>query len=639
MENLIFGAFATLDGYREGDAANLGRTVYDRCTVVALCSAKAQNPACTVALLTNAPVPEPFRSQLTQGGVEIWDCPFTTYRVPADTNWALAYYKLCAMAWVLENRDFARAVMLDLDTFTQRPLDDLWRECDEAVLLYQVPHAASQTMTAAISRCFDAVEPDGAPHALTHFGGELVAGSKARLTDFMSLCRDYFKELQAKGITPKEGDEAVWCGAAYRSLLAGKPVRAANAYIFRYWLGGHFYYVSTNYTLDPVCILHLPGAAKDRQLKLIYNDYARRGVFPPLKKIYRLCGLPAAHPPLLRTVWTRLLAKLEGAAMSRRKNDLSQRLEAVIKTLVPQQEQNPDDLGPMMRAIKAVHSISDHTSTTPEDLERQRAAEELFARLVTPGIGIRSDSLTVGSIPAEWVSLEHGHDRRHAVLYCHGGGYTCGQLGYARILASKLALATGFDVLSFEYRLAPEHPFPAAIEDAVAMWDYLMYMGYGARDVIVAGDSAGGNLALELALKLKEQGRAQPRGLVLFSPWTDMTASGKSYRTCKTLDPMLTMEYIAAVREAYTGPDADWSRPCYSPLFADLRGLPPTLVQVGTNEILKSDSERLVENLQKAGVYAQLEVYPECWHVFQQMPIRRAAVAMESAGRFVQRII
>ena len=103
--------------------------------------------------------------------------------------------------------------------------------------------------------------------------------------------------------------------------------------------------------------------------------------------------------------------------MSRRKNDLSQRLEAVIKTLVPQQEQNPDDLGPMMRAIKAVHSISDHTSTTPEDLERQRAAEELFARLVTPGIGIRSDSLTVGSIPAEWVSLEHGHDRRHAVLY------------------------------------------------------------------------------------------------------------------------------------------------------------------------------------------------------------------------------
>ena len=141
MENLIFGAFATLEGYREGDAANLGRTVYDRCTVTALCSAKAQNPRCTVALLTNAPVPEPFCSQLTGGGVEIWDCPFDAYRVPADTNWALAYYKLCAMAWVLAHRDFARACMIDLDTYTQHPLDDLWRECDEAVLLYQVPHA------------------------------------------------------------------------------------------------------------------------------------------------------------------------------------------------------------------------------------------------------------------------------------------------------------------------------------------------------------------------------------------------------------------------------------------------------------------------------------------------------------------
>ena len=118
------------------------------------------------------------------------------------------------MAWVLAHKDFARACMVDLDTFTQHPLDDLWRECDEAVLLYQVPHAASQTMTAAISRCYDAVESGGAPHSLTHFGGELVAGSKARLADFMALCQQYFDELQVRGITPKEGDEAVWCGAA-----------------------------------------------------------------------------------------------------------------------------------------------------------------------------------------------------------------------------------------------------------------------------------------------------------------------------------------------------------------------------------------------------------------------------------------
>lgn len=327
--------------------------------------------------------------------------------------------------------------------------------------------------------------------------------------------------------------------------------------------------------------------------------------------------------------------------MPKKKNDLSQRLEAVIKTLVPQQEQNPDDLGPMMRAIKAVHSISDHTSTTPEDLERQRAGQELFARLVTPSIGIRNDSLTVGNIPAEWVSLEHGHDRRHAVLYCHGGGYTCGQLGYARVLASKLALSTGCDVLSFEYRLAPEAPYPSAIDDALRVWDYLMYMGIGARDVIVAGDSAGGNLALELALAVKAQGRSQPRALVLMSPWTDMTMQGASYQKCAALDPMLTHDYIDSCRTAYRGANStlEWEDPSLSPLFADLRGLPPTLIQVGTNEILKSDSINLAKAMTEQEVYAVLEIYPECWHVFQQMPIPHAAQAMESVGRFVQKIL
>ena len=154
-----------------------------------------------------------------------------------------------------------------------------------------------------------------------------------------------------------------------------------------------------------------------------------------------------------------------------------------------------DDLTPMMKAIKAVHSVTSTGSTQPEDLERQRAAQELFGRLVTPNLLINTTPITVNDVSAEWVRMNQGHDRRHVVLYCHGGGYTCGQLGYARVLASKLALSTGCDVLSFEYRLAPEAPYPSAIDDALRVWDYLMYMGIGARDVIVAGDSAGGNLA------------------------------------------------------------------------------------------------------------------------------------------------
>ena len=318
--------------------------------------------------------------------------------------------------------------------------------------------------------------------------------------------------------------------------------------------------------------------------------------------------------------------------------DTPSRLAQALKALIPQRGQDESQLGPMMRAIRAVHSVaSTGGSTSPEDLERQRAGQELFAKLVTPAIGVTTQEVRVRHIPAEWVRLDFGHDRRHIVLYCHGGGYTCGQLGYARILASKLALATGCDVFSFEYRLAPEHPYPAAVQDAQAVWDHLMYQGFGARDVILAGDSAGGNLALELCLNLKEQGRRQPRMLALFSPWTDMTCSGLSHTDCADIDPMLTAEYIAAVRQAYTGPDADWAAPRYSPLFGDLRGLPATLIQVGTNEILRSDSELLHHKLQEAGVYSTLEVYEDCWHVFQQMPIRRAAQAMESVGRFVQR--
>ena len=237
--------------------------------------------------------------------------------------------------------------------------------------------------------------------------------------------------------------------------------------------------------------------------------------------------------------------------------------------------------------------------------------------------------------------MNQGHDRRHVVLYCHGGGYTCGQLGYARVLASKLALSTGCDVLSFEYRLAPEAPYPSAIDDALRVWDYLMYMGIGARDVIVAGDSAGGNLALELALAIKAQGRSQPCALVLMSPWTDMTMQGASYQKCAALDPMLTHDYIDSCRTAYRGANStlEWEDPSLSPLFADLRGLPPTLIQVGTNEILKSDSINLAKAMTEQEVYAVLEIYPECWHVFQQMPIPHAAQAMESVGRFVQKIL
>ena len=295
-------------------------------------------------------------------------------------------------------------------------------------------------------------------------------------------------------------------------------------------------------------------------------------------------------------------------------------------------------LDPLMRALKALHSAGSPDTMDPEELERQRRNQELLGRLTAPMAGMDWEEFSLSGIPAAWTRLKTPHGGRHAILYCHGGGYTSGNLGYSRVLSSKLAHVTGYDVLSFEYRLAPEFPYPAAVEDALQAWDHLMLHGYGARDIVLAGDSAGGNLALVLCHRLKTAGRRLPSALVLMSPWTDMTMSGASYRERAELDPMLTPEYIAAVRAAYAGAH-DLRSPDLSPLFADLSHFPPTLIQVGTNEILKSDSQRIYEELRAQEVYAVLEIYEECWHVFQQMPIPRATRALESASRFVQRIL
>ena len=160
-------------------------------------------------------------------------------------------------------------------------------------------------------------------------------------------------------------------------------------------------------------------------------------------------------------------------------------------------------LDPLMRALKALHSAGAPETMTEEELEHQRRSQEVLGRLTAPMAGMDYEEFSLGGMNAAWMRLKAPHGSRHAILYCHGGGYTSGNLGYARVLASKLAHVTGYDVLSFEYRLAPEHPYPAAVEDALRAWDHLMLLGYGARDVVLAGDSAGGNLALVLCHRLK----------------------------------------------------------------------------------------------------------------------------------------
>ena len=243
-------------------------------------------------------------------------------------------------------------------------------------------------------------------------------------------------------------------------------------------------------------------------------------------------------------------------------------------------------------------------------------------------------NVQIQDMEAEWVSVERAHMKKYIILYCHGGGYSTGSRLYARTLTTKLATSTSMDVLCFDYRLAPENPYPSALEDALKAWDYLMLLGYGARDVIVAGDSAGGNMAMTLVLKLKEMGRILPRGLVLMSPWTDLTSSGKTHQTRAEVDPVLDADYLEKMIQNYAQ-DEDLSNPFISPLFGDLTGFPPVYIQVGDNEVLLSDATMLHKKLVSLNVSAKLDIFKGMWHVFQMSPLKTAYDAMEKNAEFI----
>lgn len=295
-------------------------------------------------------------------------------------------------------------------------------------------------------------------------------------------------------------------------------------------------------------------------------------------------------------------------------------------------------LAPFMRLLKAVHSMGEPESFTPEDLEKQRRSQDALGNMAASMSGLVWEPFTLAGMDAAWMRLSREHRRRRVILYCHGGGYTSGGLGFSKVLASKLTRATGMDTLAFDYRLAPEHPYPAAVEDALTAWGHLESLGIAPGDIVLAGDSAGGNLALVLCLKLREAGRGLPGALLLMSPWTDMTASGESLRGRAGIDPVLTPEYMYAVREAYAG-GLDPSDCLLSPLFADFAGFPPALIQVGTHETLYSDAERLAERMLAAGADCRLEVWENMWHDFQMYPSKTASNAIQNMAHFLLEVL
>lgn len=291
----------------------------------------------------------------------------------------------------------------------------------------------------------------------------------------------------------------------------------------------------------------------------------------------------------------------------------------------------------LMQLIKRMHGLVENT-----DLEKHRQSQNHIGAILGNSKEVSYIETDMNGIHGEWACVNRTHMKKYVILYCHGGGYSTGSCVYGRTLTSKLAASTSMDVLSFDYRLAPEYPYPAAVEDALRVWDYLMLLGYGARDIIIAGDSAGGNLALVLTLKLKEQGRLLPRGLILMSPWTDLTGSGKSYEIKADVDPILSKEYLDRMISAYTGElykdPENLKNPFISPLFGDFEGFPPTYIQVGDNEILLSDALLLQKRMIKSNVSVKLDHFRGMWHVFQMSPFKTANDAMDRNAEFIYSI-
>ena len=234
-----------------------------------------------------------------------------------------------------------------------------------------------------------------------------------------------------------------------------------------------------------------------------------------------------------------------------------------------------------------------------------------------------------------WV-LPRDERRQGVILYLHGGGYTYGDLEYARGFASTLAVECGVRVFCTAYRLAPEDPYPAALEDALASYEYLLQKGYTPGHITLCGESAGGGLCYALCLKLKELGMAQPASVIAISPWVDLTASGESYDTNRENDPSLNATLLDAFARNYTN---DPANPFVSPLFGDLTALPPSLIFVGGDEILLSDSQNMHKKLLDAGCKSHLVVTPQRWHGYLLYGLEEDQKDFTTINRFLARTL
>ena len=271
-------------------------------------------------------------------------------------------------------------------------------------------------------------------------------------------------------------------------------------------------------------------------------------------------------------------------------------------------------------------------------LETMRRKYEAVLGGVKPPRKVQVEAITAGTVPGEWVSAQTTIPEQ-VMLYLHGGAYVMGSCATYRRFAAALSRVTGLRVLVLGYRLAPENPFPAALEDAVAGYRWLLASGFKPQSIVLAGDSAGGGLVLSTLVTVRDAGDPLPAAAVLLSPWTDLAASGASYQTCAKRDRIIQLPWLVEQRRRYLG-DQDVHTPLASPLYADLHGLPPLLIHVGSDEILLDDAAQLAERARQVGVNVTLFIGPGMWHVWHVAAAIRplfpeGRVALDSIGAFV----
>ena len=290
---------------------------------------------------------------------------------------------------------------------------------------------------------------------------------------------------------------------------------------------------------------------------------------------------------------------------------------------------------PSPQSVRLIEMLrSQPRPSNAPSVEQSRRAMEAVAR--GADADVTCTTVSAGGVPAEWLAGP-GADASRAILYLHGGGYTAGSLVTHRQLAGWLAKASAARVLLIDYRLGPEHPHPAAVDDAVAAYQYLLTQGIAPGRIVIGGDSAGGGLGAAALIALRMRGIAQPAGAVLISPWLDLTGSGESMRTRASLDPMVGNDGLSRMARAYL-PEGDLRAPLVSPLFADLTGLPPLLIQVGTEEALFDDATRFDAAARTAGVDVTIEVGNGMVHVWQAFAwlVPEAKESIASIGAFVK---